>query len=89
MEPLILLHDQSHQAELDGIGGGEVLLLHMGSGSCQKHLFPKRLHNQWARVISPIKLYKVAVNGSEADEVVAHLVTCNSVQDLRKDNQEW
>ena len=76
----ILLHDKSHQAELDGVGGGEVLLLHMGSSSIQKHLLTKRLHNQWPRVVGPIKLYKMAINCSQTDEVVAHPVTCNNGQ---------
>ena len=45
----------------------------------KKHLVPKRFHNQWARVVSSIKLNKVAIYCSEADEMVAHLVACNSV----------
>ena len=70
-----MLHDESHQTELDGAGGGEVLLLHMRCSSSEEHLVPKRFHNQRARVVSPIKLDKVAVHSSETDKVMAHLVS--------------
>ena len=51
---LILFHDQGHQTELNGICGGEVLVLDMGGGGHQQHLLPEGLHHQRSGVVGSV-----------------------------------